>query len=171
MNLPGIAPAVLCAATFSPCRSWRYTLSRVWNDGGTRCVFVMLNPSTADETKNDPTVAKCIRYARGWGHGSLLVLNIFAWRSTDPRVLPTLADPIGPENDEAIRAGIAGAARVICAWGKWGRIHGRGPQVLALIRAAGVTPYALSLNNDGSCAHPLYLPGAATPQPMPDPKE
>ena len=124
----------------------------------------MLNPSTADEDTNDRTVAKCIRYATGWGYGSLLVLNIFAWRSTEPSVLKDLEDPIGPENDAAIMAGIRGAGVVLCAWGKHGVIRGRGLEVLASLRAAGVTPRALSLNKDGSPAHPLYLPSAFTPQ-------
>lgn len=154
------------AATFSPCRRYRYTLTRQWNGRGTRCVFVMLNPSTADESVNDRTVAKCIQYARTWGHGSLLALNIFAWRSTDPSVLKDVEDPIGPDNDAAIMAGVRGAGVVLCAWGKHGGFRGRGSEVLASLRAAGVTPRALSLNNDGSPAHPLYLPSAFTPQVM-----
>lgn len=151
-------------ATFSPCRRYRYTLTRQWSANDSRCVFVMLNPSTADENTNDRTVAKCIRYAIGWGYGSLLVLNIFAWRSTDPSVLKDLDDPIGPDNDAAIMAGIRGAGVVLCAWGKHGALRGRGVEVLAALRSAGVTPRALSLNNDGSPAHPLYLPSAFTPQ-------
>ena len=88
-------------ATFSPCRRYRYTLWRQW-DERPPATFIMLNPSTADETANDPTVERCQRRAQAMGYGGVRVANIFALRSTDPRALYTAEDPVGPENDHAL---------------------------------------------------------------------
>lgn len=99
---------------------YRYRLSRWWDASKPSCTFVMLNPSTAeaDPETDDPTVQKCRRYAARWGYGSLEVVNVFAWRSTDPLVLPKLKDPIGPENDRAIEAAALGGGRVgVCVQG------------------------------------------------------
>lgn len=144
-------------ATFSECKRYRYRLWRRWLPSPAPVwVFLMLNPSTADEAANDPTVERCERRARMGGAGALEVVNVFAWRSTDPHVLPYLADPVGrPENDRAIVEACKGAERVICGWGK--HAGDRGRYVLSILRAAGVRPLCLAVNKDGSPRHPLYV--------------
>jgi len=154
------------SATFSPCRQWRYTLERRWSNAPGRVVFIGLNPSTADESKDDPTIRRCIGYAKAWGLHAYTMLNLFAWRSTDPKALYSVDDPIGPDNDAAIFREVRGAAKVIAAWGKHGALRGRGDEVLMSLKAHGVTVHCLSRNNDNSPSHPLYLPAAAVPQVM-----
>ena len=143
-------------AVFSPCGVYRYRLWRKWNDLPP-AVFIMLNPSTANEVKNDPTVERCERRARDMGFGGVCVANIFALRSTDPAALYQHADPVGPDNDAAIIKSVAEAGIVVCAWGGHGNLNDRGAAVLALLREAGVVPHYLKLNNDGTPAHPLYV--------------
>jgi hypothetical protein len=149
-------------ATFSPCRQWRYTLTRRWA-AGPAAAFILLNPSTADETLDDPTIRRCIGYAKAWGAGGLILGNIFAWRSTDPRALYDLVDPVGPDNDEALRTIAATVGAVVCGWGAHGALRGRGADVLDIIRSAGATPMALRRTAAGYPGHPLYLPGSALP--------
>ena len=107
----------MSGAIFSDCRRYRYALWRIWEPSLPPCLFVMLNPSTADEAKNDPTIERCERRASAMGYGGLYVSNIFAFRSTDPAALYIEEDPVGPENDEYIMNGVREAALVICGWG------------------------------------------------------
>ncbi|MEM8555573.1 MAG: DUF1643 domain-containing protein [Pseudomonadota bacterium] len=151
-------------AVYSDCERYRYALTRVWDARGSRVTFVMLNPSTATEVQNDPTVERCERRARTLGFGAFQVTNIFAWRSTDPKGLYRTEDPTGPENDDAITEAAAWADKVICAWGTHGALHGRGPHVARLIRATGVTPLHLGLTKAGHPKHPLYLPYTQQPE-------
>ncbi len=150
-------------AVFSTCRRYRYRLWRAWSEAPP-AVFVMLNPSTADEIDNDPTVERCERRARALGFGGLRVANIFALRSTDPAALYDHDDPVGPENDAAIVESVVGAGLVVCAWGGHGNLHQRGEKVLHLLRSTGVTPHYLRLNKDGTPKHPLYVGYAVKPQ-------
>jgi hypothetical protein len=145
-------------AVYSDCETWRYLLTRVWDPAGPRALFVMLNPSTATEVQNDPTVERCERRARALGFGAFRVTNIFAFRATDPRVMRAAADPVGPENDAAITGSLGWAGQVICAWGNHGQHMGRGAQVAALLRAAGAEPWVLGLTGAGQPVHPLYVP-------------
>ena len=144
-------------ALFSDCEKYRYVLTRVWAPEGKKALFVMLNPSTADEMKNDPTVERCERRARAMGFGAFRVCNIFAYRATDPRNMRAQQDPIGPGNDEAIRESCLWADRVVCAWGTHGAHLDRGAAVETLIRASGATPYHLGLSKAGHPKHPLYI--------------
>ncbi|MEO1129171.1 MAG: DUF1643 domain-containing protein [Planctomycetota bacterium] len=153
------------AATFDSTRVYRYSLLRVWNDDAPRCCFVALNPSTADAQSNDPTVRRCIGYAQDWGYGSLEVVNIFSLRSTDPAVLRTHPDPVGPGNDRAIRRAASRAALVVAAWGSHGTIGDRDARVLRLLRAV-CTPMALALTAAGQPRHPLYLRADLRPAPL-----
>lgn len=152
---------------FSPDRKYRYYLMREWNAPLGRCVFVMLNPSTADEVKNDPTVERCQRRCVAMGFGSLVVVNIFGLRSTDPKALYEARDPVGRSNDEWISIAIRFANQIVCAWGKHGILKNRGQEVLALIRKAGKIPHALKINSDGTPAHPLYIGYDVKPLPLP----
>lgn len=148
----------VATAVFSECRTYRYLLLRIWDKQVPPLVLVMLNPSTADELNNDPTVERCVRRARALGAGGLIVVNIFAYRSTDPEALREVADPVGPENDHYILQAITGPRfAVICAWGKDGLINGRQDAVRTLIVGAGVQVMALGLNKDGTPTHPLYI--------------
>lgn len=153
-------------ATISKCQKYRYWLERVWAEDGTGFVnFVMLNPSTADAEQDDPTIRKCIGFAQRWGYMGMHVVNLFALRSTDPRMLYESSDPVGPENDAFLEAGFVSAERTIVAWGKHGELNGRAEAVLK--RFAGKYPIqALKLNGDGSPRHPLYVPYGAVPVPI-----
>ena len=113
------APSV---AVYSDCERYRYALTRVWEPQGRRLSFVMLNPSTATEVQNDPTVERCERRARALGFGGFRVTNIFAWRDTDPRKMRAALDPIGPDNDAAILEACQWGDQVIAAWAPMGRI-------------------------------------------------
>ena len=144
-------------AVYSDCEAYRYLLERVWDGAKGRVVFVMLNPSTATETANDPTVERCERRARALGFGGFAVGNIFAFRATDPKRMRAVADPVGPANDAALLAMAAAADRVICAWGTHGLHLRRGAAVEGLLRASDVPLYHLGLSKAGLPKHPLYI--------------
>jgi len=149
-------------AVYSDCECYRYRLTRVWSEGG---LFVMLNPSTATELQNDPTVERCERRARALGFGGFAVANIFAFRATDPQVMRAAADPVGPENDRAILELAGAAARIICGWGSHGAHLGRGAEVERLLRRAGHGLHHLGLNQGGQPRHPLYIGYDRQPEP------
>lgn len=155
-------------AEYSDCERYRYSLTRVWDETGRRAAFVMLNPSTATEIQNDPTVERCERRARTLGFGAFQVTNIFAWRDTDPRAMRTAADPVGPENDRAILAAFGWADQVICAWGTHGAHLNRGAAVEAMLRATGKQLFTLGLTQAGHPKHPLYIGYQQQPTPWPD---
>ncbi|WP_050527115.1 DUF1643 domain-containing protein [Pseudorhodobacter aquimaris] len=144
-------------AEYSPCEQYRYALTRVWDPQGGKVAFMMLNPSTATEVQNDPTVERCERRARTLGFGAFRVVNIFAWRATDPKVMRAQTDPVGPENDAAIIEAASWADRVVCAWGAHGAHLDRGAKVEALLRASGRPLYQLGLTKTGQPKHPLYI--------------
>jgi hypothetical protein len=150
-------------AVYSDCEAYRYLLTRVWAPGR-RALFVMLNPSTATEVQNDPTVERCERRARTLGFGAFRVTNIFAFRATDPQLMRAAADPVGPANDAAILDSLPWADAVVCAWGNHGLHQGRGPRVEAMMRAAGARLSHLGLTRQGQPTHPLYV--AYDRQPM-----
>ena len=143
-------------AVYSEDEVYRYSLVRTWDSSLPSLAFVMLNPSTATESSNDPTIERCERRAMAWGFGELQIYNLFALRSTDPKLLYTHSDPIGPDNHLAVTA-----AQIICAWGRHGKHLGRGEQVANLLPQP---LYYLKLNSDGQPAHPLYLSYRLTPQ-------
>lgn len=154
-------------AEYSDCECYRYSLTRVWDRDGKRVAFVMLNPSTATELQNDPTVERCERRARALGFGGFRVTNIFAWRDTDPKAMRAAADPVGQGNDTAILAALDWADQVVCAWGTHGAHLDRGPQVEALLRATGADLHILGLTQAGHPKHPLYIGYHQQPQPWP----
>lgn len=146
-------------ATFSPCRKWRYTLWREWDSELPTMCVIGLNPSTADETKDDPTIRRCIGFARDWGFGKLTMLNIFAWRDTDPRGMKAAAEPVGADNDMAIIVATNTHHLTIAAWGVHGAFKDRGEEVRAMLQEV----YHLGLTKDGHPKHPLYLPKSVKP--------
>ena len=144
-------------AQYSDCERYRYALTRVWEPDGRKALFIMLNPSTATEVQNDPTVERCERRARALGFGAFRVTNIFAWRDTDPRKMRAAADPVGPANDAAIRDGCDWADQVIAAWGAHGEHLERGTAVETLLRQTGLPVFSLGLTKHGHPKHPLYI--------------
>ncbi|PWE29403.1 hypothetical protein DDZ14_17250 [Maritimibacter sp. 55A14] len=156
-------------AVYSDCERYRYALTRVWDGAGRRALFVMLNPSTATEVQNDPTVERCERRARTLGFGAFRVCNIFGWRATDPRAMRATANPVGPQNDAAILEGCGWADSIVCAWGTHGAHLDRGPEVERLMRGTGRALHHLGLSKAGHPKHPLYIGYAVQPEPWPGP--
>lgn len=144
------------SASFSECRSYRYMLERRWDITKETVNFVMLNPSTADQDQDDPTIRRCIGYAKLWGFGGLFITNIFALRSTDPTVLYGHADPIGPDNDAHIAEWASVCAVVVCAWGKHGDFKARGDAVRKILPTTHRVALKI-LGDQKTPGHPLYL--------------
>jgi len=155
-------------ATFDKTERYRYRLERCWKEHPLRlCNFVMLNPSTADAFVLDPTVTRCVGFARDWGFDGLIVTNIFALRSTDPKKLYTVDDPVGPDNDAAILAAAYQSELVVAAWGTHGKLHDRGERVASELRhAVGDALRCLGVTKHGHPKHPLYLRRDMQPEPF-----
>lgn len=153
-------------ACFSPCRTWRYGLYRDGSDAKefrwNAVAFIGLNPSTADESADDSTIRRCIGYARDWGFNALIMLNLFGFRATDPKVMKRATDPVGVANDAHIR-GVRDkfANLIVAAWGTHGAFMRRDTAVRAMVPNL----HYLQLTKDGHPNHPLYLPKSLTPQP------
>ncbi|TPL30927.1 DUF1643 domain-containing protein [Mesorhizobium sp. B2-4-7] len=131
------------------------------------CVFVMLNPSTADGDEDDPTIRRCVGFARAWGYDRLDVLNLFAYRATDPQALLALNhndDPVGEHNrrafNEVLLTGYP-VGTIICAWGVHGAYLGQDETALGWVGSR--QRFSLGLTKDGHPKHPLYLPKDALP--------
>lgn len=141
-------------ACFDSTGFYRYALTREWDSGAAEVVFVMLNPSAADAERDDPTIRRCIQLARAWGYGRLRVVNLFAFRTADPRVLRRIEDPVGPENDGYLAEAANGGHVAVLAWGNAGEIGGRDRAVRHLFRGA----HCLGITKQGQPRHPLYVP-------------
>lgn len=152
-------------AVFSLDGVYRYQLSVTWSSAPL-IHWCMLNPSTADEAQNDPTIERVERRTRRMGGGGYVVTNLFAYRSTDPKHLLFSADPVGPANDRFIVTAAQQASRTICAWGAKGTHLDRHAVVIQALRAAGARLECLALNADGTPKHPLYIAYAAEPIPF-----
>ena len=153
-------------ARFSADRRYRYQLTRRVGFGDDTVAFVMLNPSTADEVVNDPTVRRCINYANAWGYGWLIVTNISPLRATDPRVLLAAgAEPeeVQRENEKYILEAAGIADMVVAAYGVHGAAESRGDRIVDALVDAGHTVMCLGLTKEGAPRHPLYLPASAEP--------
>lgn len=151
-------------ADFSQCRKYRYRLWRKWGEGA-KVGFVMLNPSTADEHRNDPTIERCHRRAVAMGFSALEIVNIFAFRATDPKDLKRAKKPVGPDNDQAILKAAEDCDQLICAWGSHGNHKLRSEGVKRLLASNNIDVFALSLTKQGEPGHPLYIPYTQRPQP------
>lgn len=156
--------------SISDCGRYRYDLQRRWKSEGIFSTYllkwIMLNPSTADDKIDDPTVRKCMKFARAWGYGGIRVVNLFAYRATDPRELKKLsyAEAVGPMNNGAIIDALDGPGINIAAWGQGGKTWSRASIVMKdLLKSRGIRLQALRLSADGTPWHPLYLRDDSTP--------
>jgi hypothetical protein len=168
---PEAPAAVVRSARLSEDGLYRYELARRWALGPT-ARFIMLNPSTADAELDDPTIRRCVGFARALGCGGIVVANLYAYRATRPADLWRAADPVGPRNDHILRElaarTAATGAPLIAAWGARVRPD-RVEAVLHLLEAAGARDLltALGVTKDGAPRHPLYLPSSARPEQWP----
>jgi hypothetical protein len=144
------------SAIIDPTNQYRYSLLRDWDESLPRVAFVMLNPSTADATLDDPTLRRCLGFAQMWGYGSLELVNLFAYRATNPQELKTAIDPIGPLNNDYLATAVTTAEQTIIAWGNQGRLWNRAEQVLTLLSPRPL--YHLGLTSQVQPRHPLYAP-------------
>lgn len=147
------------SAIISECGEYRYTLERAWDESLPPVAFVMLNPSTADATEDDPTIRRCIGFARSWGYGGIVIVNLFAIRGADPTIIRMHSAPVGPENDKHILSAASRAAEIVCAWGAWGGHLSRDAAVCRML--AGRKKVSLKRTKDGSPGHPLYIKSTA----------
>lgn len=150
------APQVIdSGATFSDCRTYRYALWRCWDWRGysNQVMFIGLNPSTADETEDDPTIRRCIRFAKDWGYGGLIMTNAFAFRATDPRDMKAAPDPVGPDNDDILSQYQSQVGLVVAAWGA----HCPRDREQQICQIVGRSIKCLGRTKHGSPKHSLYL--------------
>ncbi len=147
------------SAIISDCQRYRYVLERQWQPALPCVLFVALNPSTADGQNDDPTVRRCVGFARSWGFGKLVLANLFALRSSNPCLLSIDADPIGPENDRWLAELSSRFDLTIAAWGAHGALLQRAAEVLPKLSNV----HHLGLTNAGHPRHPLYLPRTTCP--------
>jgi len=146
-------------AYLSKCRKYRYALWRTWDNSKPYAMFIGLNPSTANETEDDPTINRCINYSKNWGYGGLCMVNLFAFRATEPSDMKASSKPIGLDNDDWIKKLSKDAAIIIAAWGNDGSYMERSKSVIDMIPNL----MCLKINKTGEPAHPLYQPSSATP--------
>ena len=140
-------------ATFSSCRKYRYSLFRIWDKKKKYVLFIGLNPSTANEEEDDPTIRRCSGYAQKWGYGGFIMVNLFAYRTTLPSNLKKVKYPVGRDNDKYIVKLSKKADITVAAWGNNGNLYSRDKQVLSLVPKL----MCLKINKSGQPAHPLYL--------------
>ncbi len=155
-------------ALYSDCETYRYALTRIWAPDVAPLMFVMLNPSTATELRNDPTIERCERRARSMGAGGVVIGNLFAFRATLPADLRAARDPIGPENDAVLATLGATSQMCIAAWGVHGTHLNRHRQILQVLPRP---LHCLGLTKAGHPRHPLYVPYAAGPMEWTPPDE
>lgn len=146
-------------ADISDCGKYRYTLTRIWDEGKPKVMFVMLNPSTADADVNDPTIRRCIGFAKSWGYGGLYVCNIFAFRSTDPKKLLEVGNPFGDENLWHTKRLSDKVEVIVCAWGNKPVLKKilKDFEAYRLLEFAANKLHYLSMSKQGIPKHPLYL--------------
>jgi hypothetical protein len=164
------APLIRKHAYLSDCGTYRYRLTRHWDKDAAPLTFVMLNPSTADADLDDPTIRRCMGFAKREGAGGIVVVNLYAFRATDPRNLPIGGERIGPENEAYLYEAIMGASGrpIVCAWGT----KGNGSFFVQWAKGYGANLMALGITKEGLPKHPLYIASNAPliryPTPTPE---
>jgi hypothetical protein len=142
---------------------YRYSLWREWDIDKSKIVFIMLNPSKADASIDDPTLRRCISFAKFWDYGSLIVVNLFAFRTASPLELKKVDNPIGKQNDRYLKKAIKSADRVVVAWGNNGKLMQRDRLVLELLSKHNIQPHCLGITKAGYPRHPLYVMSSKKP--------
>lgn len=151
-------------ADISICGRYRYSLTREWDSKKPSVLFIMLNPSKADALKDDPTVTRCIGFAKDWGYGKLVIANLFAYRETNPLMLLHIDDPLGRDNMSYLSSAMRQADLIVCAWGNPSLVKLFGAEKqFKLILSQPKPLHYLGLTTDGTPRHPLYLPKSLTP--------
>jgi hypothetical protein len=151
-------------AIFDPTGTYRYSLWRSWDESAPRIGFVMLNPNCADAVRDDPTIRRCIGFARSWNFGGLEVVNLFAYRTAHPIELRRVCDPIGAENDAYLATLSQRVDQIVLAWGNGGKLQNRDRTVLSLLSPANLC--CLGMTQSGQPRHPLYLRRDVMPEPL-----
>ena len=149
-------------ANISKDKIYRYTLSRPWDYTKPKVLFIGLNPSIADENIDDPTITRCINFAKDWGYGALLMANLFAFRSTYPKEIYLIDDPIGKDNDHYLLECVKQSDLIIACWGNNGTYMDREKIIKELVPNL----YCLQKNKNGTPHHPLRLPRDINPIPF-----
>ncbi|UHH27297.1 DUF1643 domain-containing protein [Halobacterium noricense] len=149
------------SAVLSDERKYRYQLRRSWDSEKPTLAFIMLNPSTADEVEDDPTIRRCVGYAEDWGYGELVVGNLYAYRTSDPNELNKVENPVGPENDEHLEDISDEADKVVVAWGANEAV---GDREVEVAEALNSELHALDTTKHGHPNHPLYQPKDVEPE-------
>ena len=157
--------SMACGAKFDTSGKYRYALWRAWSADYPRIAFILLNPSTADEQRNDPTIRRCMGFARAWQFGSVEVVNLFAYRATDGRELLKVVDPIGEENNRFLMRTVKRCSTVVVGWGTRGTLLGRDREVITLL-AGRKDVYCLGTTKGGHPRHPLYVRGDTVLEPF-----
>ena len=157
--------SMACGAKFDKSGRYRYALWRAWSADYPRIVFILLNPSTADVQRNDPTIRRCMGFARDWQFGAVEVVNLFAYRATDGRELLKAVDPIGEENNRFLMRAVERCSTVVVGWGTRGTLLGRDREVISLL-AGRKDVYCLGTTKGGHPRHPLYLRGDTVLEPF-----
>lgn len=166
MRQPELMPEIERSAVFSPCRTWRYTLERYWDKSKPFVLFILLNPSTADEMQDDPTNRRGISFAKDWGYGGVIFCNLFAFRTAYPAELRKAVDDknVMLNNYRHVLYMAKKAGIVICAWGINGKHLDRGKYMLDLLSDRDIETYHMGLTKDGYPKHILYLKADTKPQ-------
>lgn len=151
-------PTIDKGATLSECRTYRYSLWRIWDPALPVMTWIGLNPSTADETKDDMTIKLCVQRAKMADCGGIRMLNLFAFRATKPADMKLASDPVGPENNATLMSDASDSGKVVAAWGADGDYLGRAAQVIRMMAVAEIPLYCLGTTKGGHPKHPLRIP-------------
>lgn len=149
--------AIGSKAIFSKCYKFRYSITKKFSSGTGRLLFILLNPSTATETVYDPTLIRCKKRASYSCFKQFRVCNLFAYRSTEPKELKKVSDPIGPFNNKILKKSIKWSDKIICSWGRFGTLNGRDLEVTHMIKKYKIPVFHLGLTKNNQPKHLLYI--------------
>ncbi len=158
---------IYSGAEFSECNKYRYSLWRRWEPAAKQVMFIGLNPSTADETNDDPTIRRCVNFSRLWGFGGIMMVNAYAFRATDPKEMLRCLSPVGSLNDEHLKTCSDISSMVVAAWG----VHCTNTRAARIFGVLNRTIHCLGQTKDGFPKHPLYLKSTTQTQVLWEPTQ